>query len=291
MIVSGIAGVIADGTHIELVKNGFAFTEGPVGTPDGGLYFVELRSTPTRIYRLEPNGEMKVFRSDTDSVNGLAFDLNGDLLGAEMGGKRIIRMDSRGNVTPVATRTQAGEPFLRTNDLIVDRRGGIYFSDPGPRPVIPGRKVFVYYLPPGAVHPLLIDDEIVRPNGLTLTTDGKTLMVCDTIGEIVFAFDVQSDGTATNKRPFARLRDIPKERGESGADGMAIDRDDRLYVATHVGIQVFDKTGQYLGTIPFPCRPVNLAFSGPDKRTLYVTAMQNLFRLQMLSQGPDRLGK
>jgi gluconolactonase len=290
MIVSGIPGVVAAGTKIELVQGGFAFTEGPVGTPDGGLYFAELRSTPTRIHRLEPNGEIKVFRDDTNSVNGLAFDFNGDLLGAEMGGKRIIRMDSKGNVTAVTTHTQAGEPFLRTNDLIADRRGGIYFTDPGPRPVIPGRKVFVYYLPPGSEHPLLIDDEIARPNGLTITTDGKTLIVCDTEGEIVFAFDLQSDGTATNKRPFARLHGIPGGV-KSGADGMAIDRDDRLYVTSVVGIQVFDKTGQYLGTIPFPCRPINLAFSGPDKRMLYVTAMQSLYRIQMLSQGPDRLGK
>ena len=291
MVVSGISNVVAEGTQLELVKDGFAFTEGPVGTPDGGLYFVELRSPSTRIYHLEPGGELKVFRENTHSVNGLAFDLNGDLVGAEMDNRRIIRMDKKGNVTAVTTTTQAGEPFLRTNDLIVDRRGGIYFTDPGPRPVIQGRKVFVYYLPPGAEHPLLIDDGIIRPNGLTVTTDGKTLIVLDTIGEIVFAFDIQSDGMAANKRPFARLRNIPKEKGESGADGAAIDRDDRLYVATHAGVQVFDKTGEYLGTIQFPCRPINLAFSGPGKRTLYITAMQNLFRIQMLSQGPDRLGK
>ncbi len=291
MIVSGIAGVVAEGTQLELVKDSFAFTEGPVGTPDGGLYFVELRTPSTRIYRLEPNGDLKVFRDNTHSVCGLAFDLNGDLMGAEMDGKRIIRMDMIGNVTVVATHTQAGEPFLRTNDLIVDRRGGIYFTDPGPRPVIPDRKVFVYYLPPGAKYPQLIDDRIARPNGLTITTDGKTLIVLDTIGEIVFAFDIQTDGMAINKRPFARLRDTPEDEVESGADGAAIDRDDRLYVATHAGIQVFDETGEYLGTIPCPYRPSNLAFSGPGKRTLYITAMHSLFRIQMLSQGPDRLGK
>jgi gluconolactonase len=80
----------------------------------------------------------------------------------------------------------------------------------------------VYYLPAGAKEPILIDDQNPRPNGLTLTLDGRTLLVDNTVGPVVFAFDVQSDGTVKNRRPFLQLQDIPADK-ESGADGMAID--------------------------------------------------------------------
>ena len=97
-------------------------------------------------------------------------------------------------------------PFLSPNDLIMDSKGGIYITDPGPRPVVPGRPTYVYYLPAGAKQPIVIDEKIARPNGLTLTLDGKTLIVDDTLGPSIFAYDVQGDGSVTNKRTFAQLR-------------------------------------------------------------------------------------
>jgi len=156
--------------------------------------------------------------------------------------------------------------------------------------VVPGRIVHVYYLPAGAKVPIVLDDQIPRPNGLTLTRDGKTLIVDNTLGNTVYAYDVAPDGTVKNKRPFAELRDIPAGE-ESVADGMALDRDGRIYVTTQVGVQVFDDKGAYLGTIKVPRRPANVAFSGPDKRTLYITAREGLYRLTTLTQGVDRLGK
>ena len=155
---------------------------------------------------------------------------------------------------------------------------------------MPGRKAYVFYLPAGAKQPLIVDDQIVRPNGLTLTNDRKTLIVDDTVGETIFAFTIQPDGTAKDKRKFAKLRDI-QQGMESGADGMALDRENRIYVTTVTGVQVFDSTGKYLGTIRVPRQPANVAFSGPDKHTLYITAREGLYRIQLLSQGPDRLGK
>jgi gluconolactonase len=85
------------------------------------------------------------------------------------------------------------------------------------------------------------------------------------------------------------LKDVPADN--SGADGMALDRENRLYVAASNGVQVFDKTGKHLGTIPVPRPPSNVAFSGSDKKTLFITAREGLYRLRMLSQGPDRPGK
>ena len=180
--------------------------------------------------------------------------------------------------------------MLSPNDLIVDARGGIYITDPGPRPVVPGRPTYVSYLRAGAKEPIVIDDKIPRPNGLTLTNDGRTLIVDDTLNPTVYAYDVQADGTVRNKRTFAQLRDIPSG-AESGADGMAIDRDDRVYITTVAGVQVFDATGRYLGTIKSARQGANVAFAGPDKRTLYITAREGLYRIKTLAQGTDRLGK
>jgi len=123
-----------------------------------------------------------------------------------------------------------------------------------------------------------------------LTPDGRTLLVDNTLGPAVFAYDVQPDGTVKNKRAFLQLQDTPAG-DESGADGMAVDRDGRIYVTSVVGIQVFDASGKYLARFQAARRSQNIAFAGPDKRTLYFTAGQGLYRMQMLSQGPDRLGK
>jgi gluconolactonase len=284
---SGIAGVVAPGVAPELVQEGFVFTEGPVGTPDGGLYFSDIR--PNRIYHLDPGGKISLVREQTNGANGLALTREGDLLAAEGEGKRISRRSRDGRVTTV-TEGIAGKPFLSPNDVLVDANGGIYITDPGPRPVVPGRTAYVYYLPAGAKEPIVIDDQIARPNGITLTRDGKTLIVNDTLGPTVYAYDVQPDGSVKNRRTFAQLRDIPEGK-ESGADGMALDRDDRLYVTTVAGVQVFDAAGKYLGTIKVPRQPANAGFAGPDKRVLYITAREGLYRINMLAQGPDRIGK
>ena len=104
------------------------------------------------------------------------------------------------------------------------------------------------------------------------------------------AYSVLADGSVEDKRPFAALRDM-REDGESGADGMVIDQSERLYVTTDSGVQIFAAGGQYLGTIPVPSRPTNVAFSGPGKSTLYITTFDGLYRLDTQTQGLDRLGK
>jgi gluconolactonase len=283
----GIAGVLAPGVVPELVQEGFVFTEGPVGTADGGLYFSDIRVSKT--HYLDPGGKISVVREGTNGSNGLALTKDGELLFAEGDGKRISKRNRDGRIVTL-TEGPPGAPLLAPNDLIVDSKGGIYFTDPGPRPVVLGRPTYVYYLPSGAKIPVLVDGMVARPNGLTLTTDGKTLIVDDTTGNTVFAYDVQPDGTVKNKRPFAQLHDIPAGM-ESGADGMVLDSQDRVYITTVSGVQVFDAKGQYLGSLKAGRQAANVAFSGPGKQTLYLTAREGLYRVRTLSKGPDRLGK
>ncbi len=283
----GIPGVLAPGAVPELVQEGFVFTEGPLGTADGGLYFSDIRVS--KVFYIDASGKTSLVRENTNGANGLALTRDGELLFAEGEGKRISKRDKDGSITTI-TEGPSGIPLLSPNDLLVDNKGGIYFTDPGPRPVVPGRPTYVYYLPSGAREPILLDGSVARPNGLTLTSDGKTLIVDDTLNPAVFAYEVQSDGSVKNKREFAQLHDIPVG-SESGADGMAIDRDDCVYITTRTGVQVFDAKGQYLGTIKVGRQAANAAFAGPDKQTLYITAREGLYRVRMLTRGIDRLGK
>ncbi len=197
-------------------------------------------------------------------------------------------------VTPLATQFN-GQPLRAPNDLIADGRGGIYFTDPAPRPapdVAPKESGNVHYLTPkGDV--LLLDSQIRRPNGLTLSIDEKTLYVGDTEGEFVYAFDMGADGRVSNKRQFARL--VEPEKGSLGprsrADGIAIDAMGRLYVSTAAGIQVVDPRGKHLGVIRLPSVARNVAFGGPGRQTLYLTALESLYRVQTLAEGPASRSK
>lgn len=284
----GISGVVAPGVQPELVQEGFIFTEGPVGTPDGGLFFSDIRAS--RVYRMDPAGKITIVRPSTLGANGLALN-SGELYAAEGAGKLISRGNQSGRVATVL-ESIGGEPLAAPNDILFDARGGFYFTDPGTAPLLPkdpARHGHVYYVSSASgQQPFVVDSTIGFPNGLTLTPDGKTLLVDDTIGDTIWAFDIQPKGGG-KRTAFAKIPELTD--GISYADGMAVDRDGRVYVTTGAGIQVFDKKGKHLGLIKTPRRPANCAFSGLDKHTLYITAREGLYKLKMLSQGPLRDGK
>jgi gluconolactonase len=288
---SGIPGVLAPGVASELVQEGFVFTEGPLGAADGSLYFSDIRANNGvgRTHLLDATGKITTVREPTNGANGLAFNKDGELFFAEGGSAKITKRGRDGTITTVIDN-HAGQKMLAPNDLIFDARGGIYITDPGPRPVVPGRPTYVSYLPAGAKESIIVDDKVARPNGLSLFNNGRTLIVDDTIGNTVFAYDVGPDGRVSNKRAFAQLRDIPAG-AESGADGLAVDSEDRVYITTVAGVQVFDSKGTWLGVIKSARQGANVAFAGPGKQTLYITAREGLYRIRTLSKGPDRLGK
>jgi gluconolactonase len=133
-----------------------------------------------------------------------------------------------------------------------------------------------------------IDNQIERPNGVTLSPDEKVLYVANVGGDHVLAFDVATDGSVSNRRRFARLADVTTDaKGvmNSGADGLAIDSAGRLYVASNPGVQVFSPTGQALGIIPTPVRPQNIAFAGPNKGTLYIVGRGNVYKVALDAKG------
>jgi len=280
---TGPASVVAEGAVPELVQDGFMFTEGPVAGPDGNLYFSDIPEN--RVYRVLADGPVEVFLENTDGANGLAFDAQGRLVAAQGAGGQIGAFDAEGNVAVLARGTD-DDPY-RPNDLILDTRGGIFFTDPGQRPTPEApatRNPRVFYITPdGETVP--VTDMAGRSNGITLTLDGATLLIADSNGHDVLAMDVAPDGSTGNLRPWAALQGIP-DGENSGADGVAVDSEGRLYVTSAPGVQVFDDIGNYLETIAFPQQPSNIAFGGPDRMTLFATARTGLYSLQMRTAGP-----
>ena len=280
-----IPGVIAPGTKIELVKAGFPRTEGPVGMPDGSLLFTNTNT----ITRIDVRGNVSTFVERSNGANGLGFDSKGRLIAAERspGNERV------GVLHPSEATLAAaydGKPFSRLNDLVVTSRDAVYFTD----------AAGVYYLPPGGGPVVKVISGIPNPNGVQLSPDERVLYANDKDGAYLLAFDVRPDGTLTNRRNFAKYQSVrepgskdPLPAEDNGADGLAVDSDGRVYVATNVGVEVFDTMGQYLGTIPaiwgaeaFALKkPQNLAFAGADKRTLYMVGSGAVFRVRTLAQG------
>jgi len=289
---AGIPDVIEEAAPLEVLSGGFQGLEGPVGALDGALYFSDIPAN--RTYKIDTNRMMSVWRENTSGANGLFVLKDGRMLAAEGGGRRIVAVAADGRVTPMATQFN-GQPLRAPNDLIADSNGGIYFTDPAPRPapdVAPKEPGNVYYLRANG-DILLLDAQIQRPNGITLSLDEKVLYVDNTEGEFVYAFDVQPDGRVANKREFVKLQE--PEKGSLGlrsrADGMALDSMGRLYVATAAGIQVIDSRGRHLGIIRVPSVARNVAFGGPGRRTLYLTALESLYHVPMIAQGPPGRSK
>lgn len=286
-----IPGVVTGGTKVELLKDGLDGTEGPIAMPDGSVIFSEINAN--RLHRIDNAGTFSVFLQNTGGTTGVAFDQQGRLFAAVVpwGSTKfaIIYPDA---AKKVVVDNYDGKPFGRPNDLAVARNGGIYFTDSAnaqPRPPEgPPLPAAFYYLPPGATKAVQILTDVGFPNGVILSRDEKTLYLNNSAGEYLIAFDVRPDGSLTNRRNFAKydgVRTNPNGTVSSGADGLAIDAQGRLYVAASNGVQVFSPQGQHLGTIPMPRPPQNLAFAGPDKKTLYVVGRGAVSKVAMLAEG------
>jgi gluconolactonase len=259
-----------------VIKEGFEGTEGPIAAPDGSLLFTE--TSASRITKIDSDGNVSTFLENSNGSNGLGFDAKGRLISVQTTPKQT----RVGVIYPKGSETTLAEVDGRPNDLTVAKNGGVYFTVPA------GANSAVFYIAPGGTA-IKTSASIENPNGITLSRDEKTLYVNNTRGDYIVAFDIQSDGRLTNQRNFARYQGTTKTADgvTSGADGLAIDNDGRLYVAinTSGGVQVFSPQGEYLGTIPTSRGAQNLAFAGPDKRTLYVVGRGAAFKVQLQAQG------
>jgi gluconolactonase len=314
VLASGVAADMPDLTKTPLptallvpeakvtVAAGICFLEGPAVDRDGNVFFSDIQGS--RILKMDKAGTVTMFREDSGRTNGNTFDALGRLIsceGAENGPggrRRIVRTDMTTGKVEVLTERYEGKRYNSPNDVVVDPAGRIWFTDPlyaPDRSIMEHQDEAVYRIDTdGKVTRVITQPAIGRPNGIAVTSDGKTLYVIDSNyirpdgNRKVWAFDILDGGAVAKQRlvfDFGRGR---------GGDGMRLDSRGNLWVAAGIsaprtanesadvptGVYVISPKGELLGRIPIPEDVItNLAFGGPDKKTLYVTAGKTLFKI------------
>jgi gluconolactonase len=265
-------GLLAPGAKVTELAKGFQFTEGPAEDKKGNVYFSDIPAS--RTYKWSPDRGVSLFRENTGGANGLAFDAEGNLLACEGANGRVVAVDAKGNVTVVADKYQ-GKRFNQPNDLWIDPKGGVYFTDP-----LYGRGEktqdgeHVYYVPADRKKVIRVIDDMVRPNGLVGTPDGKTLYVADHGAGKTYRYTVSADGTLRDKTLLA----------SNGSDGMKLDQAGNVYITTDA-VLVYNPAGKQIARIEVPQQPANVCFAGKNGTMLFITARSSIYAVEMTAAG------
>jgi gluconolactonase len=306
----------------KVFDGGLVLTEGVAVAPDGTVYFSDITFTHVsrtankpveagHIWKYDPKtGKTEVFRSPSGMSNGLKFDADGNLIaaeGADHGGRRVTRTDMKTGKATIIAGLFEGKPFNSPNDITIDEKGRIYFSDPrylGHEPIDQPVQAVYRIDPDGSVHRIITDAG--KPNGVAVSPDQKTLYVVSNdngttgIGRLrsegnrvleptkkgpmtLMAYDLAPDGTA-------RFRKVLVDYApQDGPDGLVCDTEGNLYVAvrdeTRPGIAVYSPVGKELAFIKTEL-PTNVGFGrGAESKTLYVTAGKSLYRIRLNAEG------
>jgi gluconolactonase len=265
-----LAGQDFSNLKVEEVASGFPGGEGPVWSRQGFLIFSDY--SRDRLYRLAPGKTPEVYREGSHGANGNAMDRQGRLYSCEYKSRRVTRTDRRGHVEVLVEQFE-GKRFNAPNDIVVRRDGHVYFTDPLFTPLDHRDLDFygVYHVTPkGAIE--AIARMKTRPNGITLSPDGKVLYVADTDERNIRAYDLDRQGKASHER-------IAIENLQGGPDGIRTDANGNLYIAVR-GVVVYSPEGRLLGRITTVVNPRNLAFGDRDLRTLYMVG-NSIFRVRL----------
>ena len=285
-----------------------AFTEGPAASADGTVYFSDIANNRIMAFD-EATGGHRVWREPSGRANGLLFDPKGRLLACEGnefgpsdGNRRVTRFDVASGEYEVLCDQFDGKRLNSPNDIACTTSGHIFFTDPcyGDRGTMELDHDSVYHIDPdGNVRIAVSQPDIQRPNGIHLSPDERTLYLVDSCHDVgghrkIWAFSLSDDGELSDQR---MVFDFAPGRG---GDGMAVDREGRLYIAAGIsrprgphesadvppGIYVITPSGRLEGRIPVVEDVLtNVTFGGPDLRTLYVTAGKTLWSLRVTTPG------
>jgi YD repeat-containing protein len=273
---------LLDQREVESVSDGYKYAEGPLWHTDGYLLFAD--SPRDRILKWDPATKaIVVFRQPSGGATALGFDAEGRLLATEHRNRRISRTERDGSIVTLVNQYQ-GKRLNSPNDFVVSRTGAVFFTDPpyGLSRQTEGKELDfqgVYRLDPNGRLRLLVRD-MVRPNGIGLSPDERTLYVSDTERKHLRAFGVKDDGTVDAGRVLAEMP--PWKSGLQGVpDGLVVTSQGHVLVTGPGGVWVFDANGGRLGVIPTPEPPSACAFGDRDGKTLYITARTRVYRLRM----------
>lgn len=270
--------------HVERLWTGGRWTEGPLYVP-AGRYLLFSDIPNDRVLRWdEATGAVGVLDSPAGYANGRTLDRQGRVVTCQHGPRRVVRTEHDGTTTVLADRWD-GKRLNSPNDVVVSRDGAVWFTDPpygiasdyeGGRaePEIDGCHVYRVDPGTGAVAPVATD--LDRPNGLAFTPDGRRLLVADTSRRHLRVFDV--DGARlTGGGVFADL--------DAGPDGLRLDTAGRVWVAAGDAVHVLDPDGTVLGRLRLPEKVSNLAFGGPRRHRLFVTATTSVYSVLLTVNG------
>lgn len=265
--------LLAPGAVVEKLAGGFRFTEGPACDAEGNVFFSDIPND--RIHKWSVDGKLSTFRENSGGANGLYFDKKGNLIACEGKSRRLTSIDRDGAATVLADRYQ-GKKLNSPNDLWIDPKGGVYFSDPryGQDMEIEQEGFYVFYLPPGSKDLVRVIDDLQKPNGVVGTADGKLLYVADAGGGKTYVYKIQSGWELTDRKVIAPV----------GSDGMTLDEKGNLYLARNV-VHVYSPEGTLVTTIDVPEAPANVCFGGKERKTLFITARTGLYALKMNVRG------
>jgi gluconolactonase len=311
----------ADSKLMKVFDDGCVLTEGVAAGPDGFMYFSDITFTTMckdesgtfaqagHIWKYDPKtGEATVWRSPSGMSNGLKFDADGNLiaaLGADFGGRMLVRTDMETGKSYILTGLYDGKPYNALNDVTIDEQGRIYFSDPrylGHEPIFQHGYAVYRLDPDGTVERIITDGG--KTNGVLVSPDQSTLYVVSNDDglfdfqrleegdqpalkgpHVLAAYDLAPDGTASNRRVLVDYAP------ESGPDGLIADAEGNLYVAVRAesrpGIAVYNPEGKELAFISTGDElPTNVGFGrGDESNVLYVTSGKSLYKIKMAKEG------
>jgi gluconolactonase len=272
---------VPQGAVVEKIASGFLFVEGPVWRDSVGLLFSDLSGN--KVYRWTQATGAVVYISPSSNANGLTYDLRGRLLLAQSGLRRVARRDSSGSVVSLAALF-GGKKLNSPNDIAVKSDGAIFFTDP-PFNVPAGQQrelTFsgIYRISPsGALQ--LLDSTLNEPNGICFSPDESKLYVDNSSQRIIYVWDIVHDSLIVNKRVFSSV-------GTRGyADGMKMDAAGNLFCAGDLGIWVFGPDGTVLDTILVPGQTTNCNWGDADRKTLYITSGNSVYRIRIAVTGVE----
>ena len=267
------------------VAGGCKFTEGPAVSPSGELFFSDIENN--RIMRVAESGKVEEFRRPSGRANGIVFDAGGRLVmcqgGGPDGGRRVVRLEKDGRETVLA-ETYGGKKFIAPNDLCIDGRGRIFFTDPyyGPPAVKSQPSSGVYLIAAEGRVRLLLKD-LLKPNGIALSPDGRHLYISDRGTQKLHRYRVEEEGNLTERKI---VYDFSPDRG---IDGMCLDARGNIYGAAGqektTGLFVISPGGKLLLHRPMPEFSTNVTFGGKDGRDLYLTASSSVYKMRALQAG------
>lgn len=278
--LSDSVAVVASGATLRQVSNQFAFTEGPAVDKKGVIYFTDQPND--KIWKYDTDGTLSLYMDKTGRSNGLYFDKSGNLISCADAKDELWSISPSKKITVLLTDYK-NQRLNGPNDLWIDPKGGIYFTDPyyqrdyweRKKPDIDGQKV--YYLPKGGKEAVLVDGDLMQPNGIVGTADGKHLYVADIRANKTYKYQISANGSLANRQLYVA----------QGSDGMTLDNQGNLYI-TGKGVTVYNTAGKKLGNIPVPSRWVgNVCFGGKDRTTLFITASEAIYTLQMNVKGVE----